>query len=256
MSGRTVQREYGPNDWLVDEIYERYRGDPSSVSEIWRDFFDGYQRARDTDFHPGTRSEDKAREAPAADQAANPSEPKERAPAQDRPGSEEAQILKGSAAVIARNMAASREVPTATSVRVVPAKLLEVSTDLDAALLLLPLLGLEPPDSPRVRGTIDVIAQQLSAGGPLIYRYPPGQDNLAGTEGAFLPCSFWLVQALAHTGRATEAHELFGQLCALASPIGLYAEEIDPTTNRHLGNYPQALTHAALLQAALSLRDV
>jgi multifunctional 2-oxoglutarate metabolism enzyme len=127
MSDLAVRRVFGPNDWLVDEIYERYRGDPSSVSEIWRDFFDGYQRARDTDFQPGTRSEDKAREAPAADQAANPSKPKERAPAQDRPGSQKAQILKGSAAVIARNMAASREVPTATSVRVVPAKLLEVN---------------------------------------------------------------------------------------------------------------------------------
>lgn len=129
------------------------------------------------------------------------------------------------------------------------------STDLDAAVLLLPLLDLEPADSPRVRSTIDAIAQQLGAGGPLIYRYPPGQDDLPGAEGAFLPCSFWLVQALAITGRTTEAHELFDDLCALASPLGLYAEEMDPATNRHLGNYPQALTHAALLQAALSLRQ-
>ena len=129
------------------------------------------------------------------------------------------------------------------------------STDLDAANLLLPLLGLEPADSPRVRGTIDAIAQQLGAGGPLIYRYPPGQDDLPGAEGAFLPCSFWLVQALSVTGRATEAHELFDELCALASPLGLYAEEMDPATKRHLGNYPQALTHSALLQAALSLRE-
>jgi GH15 family glucan-1,4-alpha-glucosidase len=129
------------------------------------------------------------------------------------------------------------------------------STDLDAAVLVLPLLGLEPPDSPRVRGTIDAIARHLGAGGPLLYRYPPGQDNLPGTEGAFLPCSFWLVQALAVTGRASEAHDLFEALCALASPLGLYAEEMDPVTNRHLGNYPQALTHAALLQAVLSLRE-
>ena len=129
------------------------------------------------------------------------------------------------------------------------------STDLDAAVLLLPLLGLEPADSPRVRGTIDAIAQQLGAGGPLIYRYPPGHDDLPGTEGAFLPCSFWLVQALAVTGRTAEAHECFDQLCALTSPLGLYAEQIDPATNKHLGNYPQALTHSALLQAALSLRQ-
>ena len=129
------------------------------------------------------------------------------------------------------------------------------STDLDAAVLVLPLLDLEPADSPRVRGTIDAIAQQLGAGGPLIYRYPPGQDGLPGAEGAFLPCSFWLVQALAVTGRAVEAHELFAELCSLASPLGLYAEEMDPATKRHLGNYPQALTHAALIQAALSLRE-
>jgi GH15 family glucan-1,4-alpha-glucosidase len=128
------------------------------------------------------------------------------------------------------------------------------STDLDAAVLLLPLLDFEPVDSPRLRGTIDAIVQQLGAGGPLIYRYPPGQDGLPGIEGAFLPCSFWLVQALAVTGRSAEAHELFDQLCALASPLGLFAEEMDPATGRHLGNYPQALTHAALLQAALSLR--
>jgi GH15 family glucan-1,4-alpha-glucosidase len=129
------------------------------------------------------------------------------------------------------------------------------SSDLDAALLVLPLLGLEPADSPRLRGTIDAIARRLSAGGPLIYRYPPGHDGLPGTEGAFLPCSFWLVQALAVTGRTAEAHELFAELRALASPLGLYGEEMDSASHRHLGNYPQALTHAALLQAALSLRE-
>ena len=129
------------------------------------------------------------------------------------------------------------------------------SSDLDAAVLVLPLLDLEPPDSPRIRGTIDAITQQLSAGGPLLYRYPPGQDGLPGTEGAFLPCSFWLVQALAVTGRVDEARERFAALCGLASRLGLYAEEMDPASHRHLGNYPQALTHAALLQAALSLRD-
>jgi GH15 family glucan-1,4-alpha-glucosidase len=130
------------------------------------------------------------------------------------------------------------------------------STDLDAAVLVLPLLGLEPANSPRVRGTIDAIAGHLGAGSPLIYRYPPGHDGLPGTDGAFLPCSFWLVQALAATGRTTEAHELFAELRALASPLGLYGEEMDPANHRHLGNYPQALTHAALLQAALSLGSV
>lgn len=129
------------------------------------------------------------------------------------------------------------------------------SRDTDAALLILPLLGIEPPSSPRVRGTIHAIRSELGAGGPLLYRYPPGTDGLPGLEGAFLPCSFWLVQALATTGRAQQAAELFQQLLALASPVGLYSEEMDPSTHLHLGNYPQALTHAALIQAALALRD-
>jgi GH15 family glucan-1,4-alpha-glucosidase len=129
------------------------------------------------------------------------------------------------------------------------------SDDLDAAVLVLPLLGIEAPNSPRVHSTIDAITRELGASGPLLYRYPPGHDGLPGTEGAFLPCSFWLVQALAKSGRQSEAAERFAQLLALASPLGLYAEEIDPTSRQHLGNYPQALTHAALVQAALALRD-
>jgi GH15 family glucan-1,4-alpha-glucosidase len=129
------------------------------------------------------------------------------------------------------------------------------SEDLDAALLVLPLLGVEDPDSSRVHGTIDAIRDQLSAGGPLLYRYPPGRDGLPGAEGAFLPCSFWLAQALARTGRRAEADELFQALLHHASPLGLYAEEMDPSTGAHLGNYPQTLTHAALVQAALAIRD-
>lgn len=129
------------------------------------------------------------------------------------------------------------------------------SGDLDAALLILPLLGIEDTDSPRLAGTIDAIRADLSAGGPLLYRYPPGRDGLAGTEGAFLPCSFWLVQALAHTGRRPEALDLFEALLDRASALGLFAEEMDPTTGAHLGNYPQALTHAALVSAALALRQ-
>ena len=128
------------------------------------------------------------------------------------------------------------------------------SPDSDAALLVLPQLEFHPAISPRVQGTIDTIARQLDAGGPLLYRYPPRRDGLPGTEGAFLPCSFWLVQALAHSGRRCEADALFQELLALASPLGLYAEEMDPETHRHLGNYPQALTHSALIQAAHALR--
>ncbi|WP_406107020.1 glycoside hydrolase family 15 protein [Micromonospora globbae] len=129
------------------------------------------------------------------------------------------------------------------------------SADLDAALLVLPLLDMDDMDSPRVRGTIDAIRARLSAGGPLLYRYPPGRDGFPGSEAAFLPCSFWLVQALARTGRHREAVELFQEMVEYATPLGLYAEELDPATGAHLGNFPQTLTHAALVQAALAIRD-
>lgn len=129
------------------------------------------------------------------------------------------------------------------------------SSDLDAALLVLPLIGLEDATSPRVGGTVDAVREELSAGLPFLYRYPPGRDGLDGTEGAFLPCSFWLVQALARTGRHTEATGLFTALLERATVLGLYSEEIDPATGVLLGNFPQALTHAALVQAALALRD-
>ena len=127
-------------------------------------------------------------------------------------------------------------------------------SDLDASLLLLPAIGFESPSSPRVMSTIDTIRRRLSAGGPLLLRYVD-DDGLPGREGAFLPCSFWLVQALALSGRRDEAAELFDQLAAIGGPLGLFAEELDPATGGMLGNYPQALTHAALLQAALALRS-
>jgi GH15 family glucan-1,4-alpha-glucosidase len=129
------------------------------------------------------------------------------------------------------------------------------STELDGAVLVLPLLGIEPAGSPRVAGTIDAVAKELGATGPLLYRYPPGHDGLPGTEGAFLPCSFWHVQALAKIGRREQAAERFAELLRLASPLGLYAEEMDPTSREHLGNFPQALTHSSMVQAALALRD-
>ncbi|MER7893763.1 glycoside hydrolase family 15 protein [Micromonospora sp. NPDC094482] len=129
------------------------------------------------------------------------------------------------------------------------------SAELDAALLVLPLLDLESVKSPRVRGTVDAVRDRLSAGPSLLYRYPPGRDGLPGAEGAFLPCSFWLVQALARTGRRVEAIEMFQSMLGYASPLGLYAEELDPVTGAQVGNYPQTLTHAALVQAALAIRD-
>lgn len=126
------------------------------------------------------------------------------------------------------------------------------SRDLDAALLLLPWTGFQLDDSTRVADTIDSVRRQLGAGGPLLYRYRD-DDGLSGGEGAFLPCSFWLVHALAETGRRGEAEELFDELLGLGSELGLYAEEMDPESHEHLGNYPQALTHAALIQAAMAL---
>jgi GH15 family glucan-1,4-alpha-glucosidase len=126
---------------------------------------------------------------------------------------------------------------------------------LDAAVLLLPVLDFEPEGSPRVRGTIDAIHQRLSAGGPLLFRYQRGRDDLPGGEGAFLPCSFWLAQALARTGRIDDATDVFEQLLGVANPLGLYAEELDPASREHLGNFPQALTHAALVQAAIALQQ-
>jgi len=129
------------------------------------------------------------------------------------------------------------------------------SSELDAALLILPQLEIEPPLSRRVVDTVDAIRRRLNAGGPLLYRYPPGTDGLTGGEGAFLPCSFWLVQALARTGRRDEAEALLDELIDLGAPLGLFGEEMDPATGEHLGNYPQALTHAALVQAVLALDD-
>jgi GH15 family glucan-1,4-alpha-glucosidase len=127
------------------------------------------------------------------------------------------------------------------------------SPEFDAAVLVLPLLGLEPALSARVAGTVDAVRLQLSAGGPILYRYPPGTDGLEGGEGAFLPCSFWLVQALACTGRHDEAEALLDELLPLGGRLGLYGEEVEPATGDFLGNYPQALTHAALVQAVLAL---
>jgi GH15 family glucan-1,4-alpha-glucosidase len=127
------------------------------------------------------------------------------------------------------------------------------TTELDAAVLLLPVLEFEPAGSAHARDTVDAIRQRLSAGGPLVYRYPPGTDGLAGPEGAFLPCSFWLVQALAATGRRDEAVELFDELVELGGPLWLFGEEAHPATGEQLGNFPQALTHAALVQAAAAI---
>jgi GH15 family glucan-1,4-alpha-glucosidase len=125
---------------------------------------------------------------------------------------------------------------------------------LDASLLLMPLVRFLPPDDPRIRATVLAIAEELAADG-LILRYKTDEtdDGLEGEEGAFAICSFWLVSALVEIGELRRAHELCEKLLSLASPLGLYGEEIDPNSGRHLGNFPQAFTHLALINAVMHL---
>jgi len=101
---------------------------------------------------------------------------------------------------------------------------------------------------------VDAIWRQLGAGGPLLYRYTPGQDGLPGGEGAFLPCSFWLLEALLRLGRVEEGLSLFEQTLALANEFLLLPEEIDPGTGAYLGNYPLALSQAGLVHAVLEVQ--
>ncbi|MEN8654341.1 glycoside hydrolase family 15 protein [Streptomyces sp. 21So2-11] len=129
------------------------------------------------------------------------------------------------------------------------------STELDAATLLIPRVGFLPPDDPRVIGTVDAVRRELSTPDGLVRRYPTigdhaGVDGLKGDEGAFILCSFWLVDALALTGRLDEAHALFERLLALRNDLGLLAEEYDPAQQRQLGNFPQAFSHMGLIQSA------
>jgi GH15 family glucan-1,4-alpha-glucosidase len=128
------------------------------------------------------------------------------------------------------------------------------SRELDASVLLIPLVGFLPPSDPRVLGTIDAVRRSLRTGG-LVARYSTEEsdDGLPVGEGAFLACSFWLVENLALTGRRAEALELFERLLALRNDVGLLAEEYDSQAGRMVGNFPQAFTHLALIHAAATL---
>jgi GH15 family glucan-1,4-alpha-glucosidase len=128
------------------------------------------------------------------------------------------------------------------------------SEALDAALLLIGRMGFLPNDDPRVVGTIDAVQRELMQDG-FVVRYPSDESNdgLPPGEGAFLPCSFWLVDALAGAGRRDEARELYHRLTALANDVGLFAEEYDPKTKRLVGNFPQAFTHVAQVNSAAVL---
>ena len=127
------------------------------------------------------------------------------------------------------------------------------SDDLDAAQLLMPILGFLPATDERMRSTIEAIADGLSDDG-LVLRYRnekgPNADGLAGEEGTFVICSFWLVSALAKAGEIDRAEGLFDRLVACANDLGLLAEEIDTANGELLGNFPQAFSHVGLITAA------
>lgn len=132
------------------------------------------------------------------------------------------------------------------------------SQELDASLLLIPQVGFLPPDDKRVIGTIEAIQRELSTPDGFVMRYPTsgeeaGLDGLAGDEGAFLACSFWLADDLAMIGRVEEARRLFEKLLSLRNDLGLLAEEWDPHGQRQVGNFPQAFSHVPLIDTALRL---
>ena len=123
---------------------------------------------------------------------------------------------------------------------------------LDASLLLVPLLRFLPSNDPRVRATVLAIADELTEDGLVLrYRVEETDDGLSGEEGSFTICSFWLVSALVEIGEVSRARHLCERLLSFASPLHLYAEEIEPSTGRHLGNFPQAFTHLALINAVV-----
>ncbi len=130
------------------------------------------------------------------------------------------------------------------------------SKEVDASLLLLPLFGFLDGDDPRVLGTIKAVEEDLLYEGLVLrYRTESGVDGLSGGEHPFLACSFWLVSAYAAAGRVEEAHALFDRLVALRNDVGLLSEEYDPVHRRMVGNFPQAFSHLALVQAAFQLAD-
>ncbi len=126
------------------------------------------------------------------------------------------------------------------------------TTALDASVLLMPLVRFLPADDQRVRDTVLAIADELTVDGLVLrYRTENTDDGLSGEEGAFTICSFWLVSALVEIGEVSRAHDLCEKLLSYASVLDLYAEEIDPHSGRHLGNFPQAFTHLALINAVM-----
>jgi GH15 family glucan-1,4-alpha-glucosidase len=126
------------------------------------------------------------------------------------------------------------------------------SDELDASNLMLLLHGFLPATDPRMRSTVDAIAARLSDERGFVYRYR-GDDGLAGDEGTFAVCTFWLVQCLAELGELDRAQDLFDRLTAFANDVGLLSEELDGATGELLGNFPQAFTHIGLVNAAWAI---
>jgi GH15 family glucan-1,4-alpha-glucosidase len=125
-------------------------------------------------------------------------------------------------------------------------------TSLDASLLLAPLLRFLPPEDPRIRATVMAIRDELTVDGLVLrYRVEETDDGFSGEEGTFTICSFWLVSALCEIGEGHLARQLCAKLLSFAGPLELYGEEIDPHSGHHLGNFPQAFTHLALINAVL-----
>jgi GH15 family glucan-1,4-alpha-glucosidase len=131
------------------------------------------------------------------------------------------------------------------------------STDLDAASLMLPIVGFLPADDPRMLATIDAIADRLTDDRGLVYRYPVGSgvDGLDEQEGAFLLCTFWLAQALALSGQVRRARETFELAIGYVNDLGLAAEEVDADTGELLGNFPQAFSHIGMINAAWAINQ-
>ena len=124
------------------------------------------------------------------------------------------------------------------------------SETLDATSLLIPAMGFLPPDDPRMQGTLDATMKELLVKDCLVYRYK-AEDGLPGSEGNFILCSFWLIKALALAGRVKEAEDMFLKMLNYISPLGLFAEEIDSSTGKQIGNFPQAFSHIGLINSAL-----
>jgi GH15 family glucan-1,4-alpha-glucosidase len=131
------------------------------------------------------------------------------------------------------------------------------SKQLDAALLTIPTAGFLPATDERMVGTVAAIERQLLQDGFVLrYRSDAADDGLPPGEGAFLPCSFWLVDDYVLQGRADDARKLFDKLVGIASDVGLYAEEYDPVAKRQLGNLPQAFTHLAFVRSAAAMSNL